>query len=83
MELWVSVCTAGSGTRRPLGVPSNSNDSMVAEKPQDGADGPTRSLRFFPFLSRMPLSCFCIKLFFLSSFLSATKRGKDGSQGSR
>ena len=25
LELWLSLCTAGSGTRRPLGVPSNPN----------------------------------------------------------
>jgi len=29
MELWLSLCTAGSGTRQPLRVPSNSNHSML------------------------------------------------------
>ena len=29
MELWVSLLSAGSGTRRPLEVPSNSNLSMI------------------------------------------------------
>jgi len=29
MELWVSLCTAGSGMRWPLGVPSNSNHSII------------------------------------------------------
>jgi len=29
MELWVSLLSAGSGTRRPLQVPSNSNCSVI------------------------------------------------------
>jgi len=32
LELWLSLCTAGSGTRRPLRVPSNSNHSMILWK---------------------------------------------------
>ena len=35
MELWVSLCNAGSRTRRPLGAPSNSNDSMVLQNIND------------------------------------------------
>lgn len=78
MGLWGSLCTAGSGIRWPLGAPSNSNNSMVAEKPQDGAGGPTRSL-FFPFLSRMPVSRFCIKLFFFPLF-SFSYKARKGQQ---
>ena len=31
LELWVSLCTAGSGSRRPLGVPSDSNSSGILD----------------------------------------------------
>jgi len=31
-ELWVSLCTAGSCTRWPFRVPSNSNDSLILGK---------------------------------------------------
>ena len=32
VELWVSLCITGGGTRWPVRVPSNSNDSMILDQ---------------------------------------------------